>query len=86
MYGSSATVENIAWSADRILSTCGDALWDKVREQLVGVSALESGKPLVLKIMLGIVMDVDDSALRSLTQNLQTSRMKNVLGKTWERL
>jgi len=81
MYGSSATVENIAWSADCILSTCEDTLRDKVREQLIGVSAPESGGPLVLKLMLDIVMDVDDSDLRSLTQNLPTLRMRDVQRK-----
>ena len=70
MYGSPSTVENLSWSGDRCLETCEDNLKDKVREQLVGVSALESGGPLVLKLALDLVMDIDDSALRALTQNL----------------
>ena len=63
-------MENLAWSADRILNTCEDSLRDKVREGLVGISDLEAGGPLVLKKTLAIVMDVDDSALRSLTEAL----------------
>ena len=70
MYGSPATVENLSWSGERCLETCEDALKDKIREQLVGVSVLENGGPLVLKLALDLVMDIDDSALRALTQNL----------------
>ena len=73
-------MENLAWSSDRILNTCEDSLCDKVREGLIGVSELESGGPLVLKKMLDIVMDVDDSALKSLTEALQNLRMKDVPG------
>ena len=69
-FGADYSVENLAWSADRILNTCDNALRDKVREGLVGVSELESEGPLVLKKMLDIVMNVDDSALRSLTEAL----------------
>ena len=52
-----------------------------MREGLVGVSALESGGPSVLKKTLDIVMDVDDAALRSLTESLQNLWMKDVPGK-----
>ena len=45
------------------------------------MTPLESGSPLVLKLMIDIVMDVDDSALRLLTQNLQTIQMKDVPDK-----
>ena len=74
-------VENLSWSSDRILNTCEDSLRDKVREGLVGVSALESGGPLVLEKTLDIVMDVYDAALCSLTESLQNLRMKDVPGK-----
>ena len=47
----------------------------------MGASALEAGGPLVLKLALDIVMDIDDSALQSLTQNLQSLRMKDVPGE-----
>ena len=60
-------VENLSWSADFILNRCETPLKDKIREGLVGVSPLEVGGPLVLKLMLDIVLDVDDSDLRSLT-------------------
>ena len=52
MYGSPASVENLSWSGERCLETCEESLKDKIREQLVGVSALESGGPLVLKLAL----------------------------------
>ena len=48
-YGADCLVENLSWSSDQILNTCDESLRDKVREGLVGVSALESGGPLVLK-------------------------------------
>ena len=60
---------------------CKNMLRNKVREQLLGVTPLESGAPLVLKLMLDIVMDVNDSTLRFLTQNLQTLWMKDVPGE-----
>ena len=74
-------MENLAWSSDRILNTCEDNLLDKVRYLLVGVSPQEGGVPLVLKIMLEIFMNVDDSALRFLTQNLQTIHLKDIPGE-----
>ena len=40
------------------------------------MSALDVGDPRVLKNMFGIIMDVDDSAIRALIQNLQVLRMK----------
>ena len=42
---------------------------------------MQMGGPLVLKMMLDIIMDVDDSALRTLTQSLQTLRLKDVPGE-----
>ena len=36
---------------------------------------------MVLKLMLDIIMDVDDSALHALTQSLQTLRLKDVPGE-----
>ena len=80
-YGADWSAENMSWSSDRILNTCEDLLRDKARKGLVGVSALESGGPLVLKKTLDIVMDVDDTALRLLTESLQHLRMKDVPGK-----
>ena len=81
MYGSDATMENLTWSTDRILITCEDYFRDKVRKLLVGVLSLETGGPLVLKLALDVFMDVDDSALRSLAQNLQNLWMKDVPGE-----
>ena len=85
-YGTEATVENLAWSADRILDTCDDNLRDKVREGLVGVPPLESGGPLVLKLMFDVVMDVDDAALRALTEGIQKIRMKDIPGENIDTL
>jgi len=42
---------------------------------------MELGGLLVLKLMLDIIMDVDDSALRKLAQSLQTLRKKDIQGK-----
>ena len=42
---------------------------------------MEIGGPLVLKLMLEIMMDVDDSALRVLTQSLQMIRLKDLPGE-----
>jgi len=80
-YGANHMVENLVWSSDQILNTCDGALMDKVIEGLVGIPPLDTSGPLVLRMMLEIIMDVDDSALRSLTQFLQTLRMKDVAGE-----
>jgi len=64
-----------------MLATCKGDLRDKVREQQVGVSSLESRGPLSLKLILSFVMDVDEAALRSLIQNLQMLCMKDVAGE-----
>ena len=66
-YGSDYSVENLAWSGDRLLNTCEEPLRNKILEGLVGVEMMEMGGPLVLKMMLDIIMDVDDSAPRVLT-------------------
>ena len=79
-WSSAGTVENLSWSADRILATCEDTLLDKVRKGLVGVSPMESRGLLVLFKMMNIIMDIDDSALHSLTENLQVLRLKDVPG------
>ena len=80
-FGVDYLVGNLAWSSDQCLNTCNDALRDKVREGLVGVSVMESGVPLVLKKTLELIMDVDDVALRSLTEALQRLQMKDVAGE-----
>ena len=41
---------------------------------------LELGGPLVFKLMTDIVLDVEDSALRSMTQSPQTMRLKDIPG------
>ena len=47
-------------------------------EGMVWTNTIESGRSVVLELMLDIIMDVDDSALLDLTQILQTFRFKNV--------
>ena len=84
MYGEDGSVENLAWSSDRILNTCKEPPRDKIREELVSVSALEVGGLLVLKKILDINMDVDNCAVRALTQNVQVLPMKGVPGETVE--
>lgn len=69
------------WSSNRCLKMCDNALRDKVREMLVAVLKLESDGPLVLKKTLESIMDVDNSALRSLTEPLQNLRTKNFAEK-----
>ena len=54
---------------------------DKIRERLIDVSLLELGGPLVFKLIINIVLDVEDSALRSMTQSLQTFHLKDVRGE-----
>ena len=39
---------------------------------------MDMGGPLVLKLMLNIIMDVNDSILRALMQRLQTLRLKEI--------
>ena len=63
-----------------MLNTCEDPLRNKVHEGLVGVSELESGGLLVLKLILDVVIDVEDSSLCSLVQSLQSLRMKDIEG------
>ena len=48
---------------------------------MVGTNTMESGGPLVLKLMLDTIMDVDDIDLRALTQILQILRLKDVPGE-----
>ena len=45
------------------------------------MSTLEMIGPIILKIMLDIIMDVNDSALGVLTENLQNVRMKDIRGE-----
>ena len=66
-YGSDYLVENLAWTHDRLLNTCEEPLCNEILEGLVGVDAMEIGSPLLLKLILDIIMDVDDSALLTLT-------------------
>jgi len=66
---------------ERIFNTCKDALYDQVQEQLVGVPVLEFGGILNLQFMLDLIMDIDDGALHSIMQNLQTLQMKDVTGR-----
>ena len=42
-YGVEYSVENLAWSADRILKTCEEPLRNKIQGGIVGVSPMESG-------------------------------------------
>jgi len=79
-YGADYTVENLTWSAENILATCEEFLRNKIRKQLIGVSPLEQGRPLVLKLMLDFFMDIEDRALRLLVQSVQVLRVKDVPG------
>ena len=66
MYREDRSVENLAWSSDRILNTCEERLRNTIREGLVSVSPLQVECMLVLKNMLDSIMDVDDSAIQVL--------------------
>lgn len=48
---------------------------------MVGVSEMENGGPLVPKKILSIVTNVDNDELRSLTEGLQSLRMKDATGE-----
>ena len=63
-------MKKLAWSVDRILCRCENDSHDKVQGQPMGVLALKAGALLVLKLTLDIMMDVDDSVLWLLIQNL----------------
>jgi len=56
-------MENLSWSQNIILNLCEKPLRDKVRESIFGMSTFEMGRPIILKIILDVIMDVDDSAL-----------------------
>ena len=45
------------------------------------MSLLDAGGPLVLKLILEIVMGVDNITLRLLTHSLQMLQMKDALGE-----
>ena len=77
-YGSEYSVENLAWLNDRILNTYEEPLRNKILKGMVGVNMMEMGGNLVLKLMLEIIMDINNSALRALTQSLQTLRLNYV--------
>ena len=47
---------------------------------MVGCGALKTGGTLVLNLMLNIIIDVNASALRALTQILQTLRLEDMPG------
>ena len=64
-YGNRYLVKYLAWSVYQILGTCDDMLRNKIHEGLVGVSELEASKPLISKMMLDIVMEVDNSDAKS---------------------
>ena len=80
-WGADYVVENLQWSEDRCLGTCEVALKSKVREGLTGVPSMEKGGPLAFKMMLEVVMDVEDSSLRSMTDRIKTVRMKDIPGE-----
>merc|ERR1740124_409077 len=75
------SMENLAWSPNRILQRFEEPLRNNILEGIVGISPMESGGPLIFKLMLEIIMDADDSALRVLTKSLQTLQLKDVPGK-----
>ena len=60
-------MENLAWSINFILNTCDSVPREKLREGLLDISLLDTGGPLVIKMMLEIVMDVGNISLRSIT-------------------
>ena len=75
-----STLSKTCHGPECILNTCNDPLCDNIRKGLIYVSSLELGGPLVFKLMMNIVLDVEDSALRSMMQNLQTLRLKDGTG------
>ena len=77
-YGAGQMVENISWSGDRIINTYKEPLRDRIREGLIDVCPLELGGPLVFKLMIDIILDVEDSDLRSTMQSLQTMHLKDI--------
>ena len=74
-------VESLAWLSNRILQTCEEPLRNNILEGIVGVLPMESGGPLILKLVLDIIMDVDDSTLRAITTLFQTLQLKDGPGK-----
>ena len=63
------------------MNTCKTGLKDKVREGLINVLSLESDGPSILKFMLDIILDINNSSLHSITQSLQALRLKDAPGE-----
>ena len=59
---------------------CDDPNHEKIREGPIDVSLLELCGTLVFKLMINIVLDIEDIALRSMSQSFQTLRIKDVPG------
>jgi len=74
-------VENLTWFSDRILQTYEEPLRNKILEGIVGILLMESGGPLILKLMIEIIMDVNNSALHTLTTSFQNFRLKDEPGE-----
>jgi len=81
MFRTNSTVDNLSRNSDRTMNSCEDPLRDKVRESLIGMNTLEMESPIVLKRMLDIIMDIDDSDLWDLTENLPNIQMKDIHGE-----
>ena len=58
----------------------------KCRKVSLESPPLETGGPLVLKLMFDVVMDVDDAALRALTEGIQKISMKDIPGENIDTL
>jgi len=77
-YALNYSVNNLALTQDRILNTFEEPHRKKILEGLVGAYMMEIGGPFLLKLMLDIIIDVDDRGLRALTQSLLTLCLKDV--------
>ena len=81
MHEAECSIENLAWSNDHVINSCGEPIKNKILEGLVGVSALELGGALVLKLMLDIITTNEDSGLRTFAQSFHAFWLKDVPGE-----
>ena len=80
-YGATFHVQNLTWSAEKLLNSCDDALRQKIEELSKTFLIEHKTGPVLFKILMDVILASNEDSLRGLTTLLTKTNVKDFDGE-----
>lgn len=85
LHGATWHIENLDWSAEKLLNSCEESLREKILENVIDVPHVERGGPLFFQVMMKLIVATTSKSLRALTTKLEKLQLRDFDGENVQR-